>query len=61
MRKSTLKLSVRRETLRLLDDVELAHAATGGGLRQEDTGVGGTCALAAALDLQPPAAEPTKP
>jgi len=56
MRKSTLKLVIRRETLRVLAEVQLVHAIGGGtGARPLDTGDAPTgCQLPIGVDTESP-------
>jgi hypothetical protein len=57
MKRSTLKLEIRRETLRVLVDLELAHVVGGAEGAQADTGNAGTgCPFVRfALDTDDPA------
>jgi hypothetical protein len=64
MKKSTFKLMIRRETLRVLAGMELVRVAGGGNAdaQQLDTGNAGTgCANALRLDTEGPATGCVKP
>ena len=54
MKKATLKLGIRRETLRVLGELDLVRVAAGGGpdVRVMDTGdIGSTCVAQALPDI----------
>jgi len=54
MKKSTLKLVIRRETLRVLAEVQLVAAVGGGGARPLDTGDAPTGCQSPIVDSENP-------